>query len=827
MPSLEKSYKALSKRIRIIAFGALLSLLGIAGISIWQDYENTLSWTKTHTLTMAQNLAEHTARSLDAVDLTLLTVKKQAERDRTSQPRSAETIIQEFETYIASLPQIRGMILTDGKGIIRYTERKKSIGMDIHDRGYFKLHQKSTTDDLYIGKPLKGRTTGNWFFSTSRKVQKPDGSFDGITMALVRQEYFKDYYDRVEQEQNISSAYVTAKGLVFAASDNFSESVNDIAGKEISIDPSHRADSRLLKFFETDEERIAGYAQVEDLPIFMVTSIPLSVALIPWKKRSSLIALLVTGASLILLWLTLALINHFSKRAEAEKLLQKSEQRFRDVVNSASDWVWEIDKDFKFTYLSDRFQTITGISPGEVIGKDRLQFIPEDKRDEHKKVLDAHQAFRNFTYATNMGTETLRHLKASGTPIIDEEGVFQGYRGTATDISAEIKHAEEREKLQDQLRHSQKMETVGTLAGGIAHDFNNMLNPIMVYSELLSHKLPAESREKSQAEAINQAAHRATDLVRQILTMSSQNETEMQPTLLEPIVKEVSKLIRAVTPTTIEILSDIDPTCRPVMADPVKVHQTIMNLSINATHAMDKDGGTLTLKLDEFNPDNETLKNHLGLENHTYVRLSISDTGHGMDKETRERIFEPFFTTKEKGKGTGLGLATVHGIVESHNGHISVYSEVDQGTTFQIFLPVIKSLENAAISKPKIYKGNAEHILIVDDELVNVKVLKEILENLNYNVTSFSHPEKALKAYKENPADFDCIITDQTMPNILGSELAKEVLDLNPDANLILVTGFNSKIGPERAKEIGIKDYLMKPVTTAGISKILHDVLNR
>ena len=832
-----KTYKDLRFRITVIAAGALFFLLAVSAISMWQDYGSTFAFAQRHAQNMARNMAEHAARSLDAVDLTLLTVKKQAERDRISTPRSAKEIIGEFEKFIADLPQIRGMIITNEKGIIKFTERKKSIGMDVHDRKYFKFHKESQNTGLYIGKPLVGRTTGRWFFSTSRKIEKPDGSFDGISMALVTQSYFADIYDRVEKEQGVSLAYTTLEGSIFAASSGFSANDKKVAGKIIKL--GNRGDNANAeagqftgKLFANGVDRIVAYSRVSKFPIYLVATIPTNLALASWRDRATKMAILILFAAFVLVSLTIAAVNHLRKREDAERELTKSEQRFRDVVESASDYVWELGPDGKFTYLSERYGDVFGIDPTYVLGKTRQEFAvlagSDTKSDSwqfYQHLIDAREPIRDFVFEAQFPDERKFHIKISGKPIFDEDGAYLGYRGTGLDITDQIVAEQERTKLESLLRHSQKMETVGNLARGIAHDFNNILNPVMAYSEMLIESLVNHDVNRNRAEQILKAGLRARNLIRQVLMISRQSEGEQVPTNMEPLVDEVHNLIRSVVPASVEIHQNIEENLPQVLADPTQIHQVIMNLCTNASHAMEETGGILSISVDKFEADDKYAGQKPDITEGQYVRLTISDTGHGMDEETREKIFDPNFTTKEQGKGTGLGLATVHGIVKSHGGQILVYSEVGSGTTFQMYLPVIETFEQHIEEDTEIKLGNNEKILVVDDEQSNIEAMNDMLTHLGYDVTGFSVSSAALDAFEKDFLDFDVVITDQTMPDMNGHVLAQNMIRIRPDIPVIMVTGFSATVQAVHAKEIGIREFLMKPVTRAGMSAAIQRAL--
>ncbi len=384
-------------------------------------------------------------------------------------------------------------------------------------------------------------------------------------------------------------------------------------------------------------------------------------------------------------------------------------------------------------------------------------------------------------------------------------------------------------KMDEALRHAQKMEAIGTLAGGIAHDFNNVLNVILGYSELLEHDLPEGSNKKNFAEAIRSAALRAADLIRQILTFSKQQEHEHLPTKLHHTLKEVIKFLKGSLPATIELSPNINAKCPYVLADPTQIHQVTMNLCANAYHAMREMGGTLEIILDQIVLDAEKAQWHPDLSEGQYVRLIIKDSGHGMDKATMQRIFEPYYTTKPIDEGTGLGLATVHGIITSHKGSIEVESEVGKGSTFTVYLPVleIEATSEVIPMESEEYPQLNAKILFVDNAQTNVILGKILLERLGCEVVGLRNSQKAMDTFRQNPKAFDLVIADQTMPHLTGYELSKLLLGIRPDIPIIMITGHSDIVDEQKAKAIGIKEFLMKPLNIGTLAKTIENVLKR
>ena len=365
--------------------------------------------------------------------------------------------------------------------------------------------------------------------------------------------------------------------------------------------------------------------------------------------------------------------------------------------------------------------------------------------------------------------------------------------------------------LEEQLRQAQKMESIGTLAGGIAHDFNNILSAIMGYTDIAMMRTQDNAKVQEDLDQIHKASIRAADLVRQILTFSRRGPREMHPLQISLVIQEALKLLRASIPTTIDIRTEINSEAT-VLADPTQIHQLIMNLCTNAYHAMMDRGGILGVSLTESEIDQNTTGNGK-LAPSRYVHLAISDTGSGMDQETKARIFDPYFTTKETGKGTGLGLAMVHGIVEDHHGRIEIDSQPGRGTTFTVSLPVTvrQSMQLAPSVLPPRSK-NHERVMVVDDEEPIRNLTHLFLTEAGYRTDVFPNGMDAWQAFSKTPKAWDLLITDQTMPGITGDQLASMVMTIHPEMPVILSSGYVPTMNADQAKKMGVSAFLQKPI---------------
>jgi len=507
--------------------------------------------------------------------------------------------------------------------------------------------------------------------------------------------------------------------------------------------------------------------------------------------------------------------------------LRESETRFRTVVESLNEGIVITDESDVVTYINSRMAEMCGYATAELVGRPTGVMGPDHVRDALRVKTNDRLRGIAEVYETQLIRKSgeVFWVEISAGPYPSPDGTIIGSLSIVRDITGRKRAEQDHEKLEAQLRRSQKMETIGTLAGGVAHDFNNILTPIMGYSEMAMIHLEKQSPARADLEEIIVAAHRAKDLVRQILTFSRQGEEERKPVLLQLIVKEALNLLRASIPVTVAIRESIKQDIGAIHCDPTQIHQVLMNLCINAAHAMKGRTGILEVKLDTFYVDAEFSCLHVNLSEGQYVRMTISDNGHGMDRATTERIFEPFFTTKSVDEGTGLGLSVVHGIVTAHGGGISVYSEPEQGTTFQVYLPYATSNERGDLDDELPVPTGSERILFVDDELPNTLMAKQMLASLGYDVVIRTSSVEALEMFLKNPNRYDLVITDQTMPQITGNELAQEILKVRPDMPIILVTGFSETVTATNYREMGFCAYIMKPLIYRDLALTVRNAL--
>jgi len=512
---------------------------------------------------------------------------------------------------------------------------------------------------------------------------------------------------------------------------------------------------------------------------------------------------------------------------KARQALQESEERLRTVFETFPDPVTISQaEDGRCIDVNSAFTRVTGWSPTEMIGKSAAEFDIWENPAERQKLIDGiSEKGKVDNLEAKFCLKDGRTITALMSAVLIRLNDRPHILTITRDIS-ELKSAQqEREQLKTQLIQAQKMEAIGTLAGGIAHDFNNILGAIIGYAEMALYDTRLDSMEHYNIDQVLKAGHRAKDLVKQILAFSRKSEQNKQIISLTPIVKEALNLLRASLPTTIEIKQHIESNLDAIFADPTQIHQVMMNLCTNASHAMADTAGILSVSLQNVDLTAKSAALYPDLSAGLYVRLSISDNGHGLDAATLERIFDPYFTTKAQDKGTGMGLAVVHGIVKGHGGSIQVDSTPGEGSRFEILFPIMEKQTVSETEELKALPTGRECILLVDDEDSLIDLGKNMLMKLGYQVKTWTRPIEALDAFRADPQSFDLVISDMTMPNMTGDILATELRQIRTDIPIIICTGYSERINEQRAEELSIQGLIMKPFTIGRLAKTVRRAL--
>ncbi|MCP4115806.1 MAG: PAS domain S-box protein [Desulfobacteraceae bacterium] len=513
---------------------------------------------------------------------------------------------------------------------------------------------------------------------------------------------------------------------------------------------------------------------------------------------------------------------------DVNKKLMEEKERLKITLRSIGDAVIATDLEGRITFLNHAAENLVGWSRSKAIGtplSDILTIIDAKSRERFtnlaKTIIESRGIISNTMDGILISRDGSERIIAdSGSPIWDMKGKITGAVFAFRDITEE-------KQLERDLRQFDKMESIGTLAGGIAHDFNNILFAIMGYTDLAMLRSDKDNAVIPYLKKTHQACNRAKNLIHQILTFSRHNNQVFKPVKISSVIKEAVKLLGASLPSTIDLHLDIRSDSK-VMADATQIYQVIYNLCINAAQAIENNLGFIRVRLTDEEATQEQSVLHPELKPGKYVKLSVQDSGHGIPSDNQEKIFKPYYTTKQAGKGTGMGLAIVHGIITNHDGAITVSSTPGKGSTFDIFFPVFEKTEfevsGVAPFEP-LPTGN-ERIFLVDDEEEVVELERQILEKLGYTVTARTSSKKALEEFSTAPDKFDLFITDMTMPEMTGYQLAERLKAIRPDMPIILCSGYNQYISEEKTKAIGINAFALKPVTMIDLSKIIRKVLD-
>ena len=506
------------------------------------------------------------------------------------------------------------------------------------------------------------------------------------------------------------------------------------------------------------------------------------------------------------------------------KNIERERLRLVSAVEQSTEMMIITETDGLIIYANPAFEKVTGFSKDEVIGQPIYAFQHESIENGvfSKAWEEARTNGSSFCRLQNRRKDGSAYEESvAASAIRNQRGDVINYLLLKRDVTSEV-------QVSRQLAHSQKMEAIATLAGGIAHDFNNILGAIVGYADLCRTMVNPGTKIHTYLDRMMTASQRAKDLIRQILAISRDDVHIKETFVMESLVEEVLKLLRATLPATIEIKKNIAAPAASVEADPSKIHQVLMNLATNAAHAMRDTIGSLSIDVTTIDFGEKAWPLSGELKTGRYVRVSVGDTGPGIAPEIRDRIFEPFFTTKPEGFGTGLGLSTAHGIISSHGGTITVESQLGKGSTFHVYLPCIDTVSAGREEKRSIAKkiGTGQHILIVDDEPNIAEIGEAMLLHLGFTVTTENNPAAALDKFRAEPDRFDLIITDQTMPEMTGIMLIEKIREIHPTIPVILCSGTKIDHIDRKCRQLAIPAFMLKPFNSMDLAENVVKAFN-
>ncbi len=516
------------------------------------------------------------------------------------------------------------------------------------------------------------------------------------------------------------------------------------------------------------------------------------------------------------------------KHGHAEQALQDDRKTILTILEHQPVGIALIDKGGKYQYLNPEFTNITGYTLEDIpAGKDWFdKAFPE--KSCRKKVVDIWKRDRSsekgkstdYEFVITCKDGQIRHIEFRTTHLNDYS------INVLTDITGQKQAKEEKEKLQTQLFHTQKIESIGQLAGGIAHDFNNILSAIMGYAEILKMKIGKDDPKRRYAEQILASSEKAAGLTQSLLTFSRKQVVELKPHKINILIKSMEKMLRRLLTEDIGLEVMLENTEMTVMADKTQIDQVLINLTTNARDAMPK-GGKLVIETKRVKPDIEFLQMHGYVEQGEYVLISIKDTGIGMDKKTKEQIFDPFFTTKEVGKGAGLGLSIAYGIINQHNGFIDAYSDPGVGTTFFIYIPTIKTTEEKPEAETPEIKGGTETILVAEDNVELRELAVMMLGMAGYTVIDAVDGEEAVKKFQEHEDNVDLLIFDVIMPKKNGKEAYEEIKKINPDIKVLFTSGYTREVVINKGIHDNVVNFIQKPLSSYDLLNKVREVLDK
>jgi PAS domain S-box-containing protein len=491
-----------------------------------------------------------------------------------------------------------------------------------------------------------------------------------------------------------------------------------------------------------------------------------------------------------------------------------------EAIEQIAEGVAILDTEGRILFTNRAFRAHHGIARDEALGRPIVDILRIEEDGQRARLIEALASARSWGWNMTLGGESdaVRELALTVYPILDASDRLLEGVVIERDVTREG-------VIEGRLRQWQKMEALGTLAGGIAHDFNSILLPIQINAELMLASAKEDSPEAKRLSQILDASRRGRDMVGQILAFARQKDQDRRPVDVAAVVRESVKLLRISMPKTITIAEKIEVPSAFALADPTQIGQILMNLGSNAAHAMRESCGTFEVGLAGVALDAEDVLHFIGMKPGAYLRLTAADTGPGIPRAVLDRIFEPFFTTKKSGEGSGLGLSVVHGIVKAHGGAITVSSEPGRGTKFTILLPRITPPPGTKKGLEVDVPRGTERVLFVDDEILQAKAMSRLLGHLGYRVTALNDPVETLETFRKDPASFDLVILDQTMPRMTGGQLATEILRLRPAMPIILCTGFSEGLNEEQAAALGIRAFLWKPFSLREIALLIRQVL--
>jgi PAS domain S-box-containing protein len=822
-PTAPIRFKRLRLGIVVLGLLVIFAFAASSAYDAWRAYHNSLAATDREIDNVAKALAEQTAWTWQGIDLLLRDTARWYRND--SSKIAPERLDEVLANRTAGVRQLRIITIVDAQGIQRHRSRGSSPpNLNVSDRSYFIAQRDGTADGLFMSEPLITRTENRAGIVLSRRLEDDKREFAGVITAIVDLEDLEQFYGSVSLGQGSAIQLLRDDGTLLVRN----PSAPNLIGKKFPqlVTPSNAPVNRLLSPIDGRRDFIAA-ARVRDTPLVLTVTRNEAVALRSWRDEASRLAVRTIVVTLLGLTAIAALWRQLGRVETGERALRASEQRYALAMEGANEghWDWNLETDHLF--LSSKMKMLEGqpedhvttthaawVAAVHIHGDDSAQL--EASINDH---LEGRTPRFECEYRVEQRDGEWRWLLARGRCLRDATGKPYRFVGSTIDVTAQKQAQADKEHLEAQLRQSQKMEAIGTLAGGIAHDFNNILGAILGYGELAQEHAAPGSALRRYVDNVMHAAGRAKALVDRILGFSRSGLGERVHVHVQSVIEETLELIAASLPANIRLEKRLEAGDAAVIGDSTHLHQVAMNLCTNAVHAMEH-GGTLTVLLERICLTEGRSLSRGALSAGTYARLTINDTGGGIPPAVLDRIFDPFFTTKDVGAGTGLGLSLVHGIVTDLGGAIDVKTGTGNGTSFAIWLPIAAEEGKPAVETVReLPRGHGETVMIVDDEPMLVALAEEMLAEIGYEPVGFDSSRAALQAFRAEPQRFDLVLTDEAMPDLVGIELAREMRRIRSDVPIILMSGHGGVPLANRAADIGLNEVLHKPLQRGDLAE--------
>ena len=816
-------------RLGVIVLGVLV-ILAFAASSAYdalRAYRNSVVATDRELGNVARALAEQTAWTWQGIDLLLRdTARWYQIAGRDTEPVRVDQVL---ANRAAGVRQVRFLTIVDAQGIQRYHSNSSlPVNIDVSDRSYFTAQRDRRVTGLFMSEPLVTRSENRAAVELSRRLDDTNG-FAGVVTAIVDLQDLQQFYGAVNLGDGSAIQLLRDDGTLLVRNPPTPSAFGQRFPQLVAALPQAK---RFVNPVDGKRDFIA-IADVRDTPLKIAVTREEGVALRPWRDEATRLALRTLIVTLLGVLAIAGLLYQLRRVEAGERALRESEERYALAMEGANEgyWDWNVASDRLF--LSPKMLAWAGQSADGVITTRsewlaRVVMHPDDIPRFETAFADHFEGRTSryeCEYRVRQPDGQWRWLLARGRCLRDAAGKPYRFVGSAFDVTAQKQAEIAKAQLEAQLRQSQKMEAIGTLAGGIAHDFNNILGAILGYGELAHQHSPAGSSLRRYLDNVMHAADRAKALVDRILGFSRSGLGERVPVNVQSVIEETLELLGASLPAGVGLEKTLSAGDAAVLGDATRLHQVAMNLCTNAVHAMG-NGGVLSVALERIELNEQRLLSRGTLTAGAYVRLVVCDTGAGIPPALLERIFDPFFSTKGVGEGTGLGLSLVHGIVSELGGAIDVASIPGRGTKFEIWLPLAgEAPVPAARAAGELPRGHGETVMIVDDERPLVALAKELLAGLGYQPVGFDSSRAALQAFRAEPLRFDLVLTDEAMPDLVGSELAADFRRIQPTIPIILMSGHGGAQLTQRAAAIGAQEVLRKPLQSRDLAQALARAL--